>query len=191
MSLGARMAQLRLRQDESLQDVADAVGVSKAHIWELEKGRAANPSMTLLQGVADHFGVKISFLIGEDVDSPDADQRLARMFRQARELSEDDLDLIDSMITTMLERQLRDPAGRRASARARTLHTAERGRKRRLRLAEEQTGEAPVVEDAKKRSAVRQTMFEKLVRRRKRSSKPTGVADRPPNTTETPPEPCT
>jgi transcriptional regulator with XRE-family HTH domain len=188
MSLGARMAQLRLRQDESLQDVADAVGVSKAHIWELEKGRAANPSMTLLQGVADHFGVKISFLIGEDVDSPDADQRLARMFRQARELSEDDLDLIDSMITTMLARGHQDRAGRRLAARARTLRAAERGRKRRLRIAEGITGEAPVATDAQKSREVRKAKRKLVVLGRERSPKRTGVADRLPLTTDPPPE---
>jgi len=37
MTLGARIAQLRRNKGESLQKVADAVGVSKAHIWELEK----------------------------------------------------------------------------------------------------------------------------------------------------------
>ena len=39
MGLGVQITQLRLQKAESLQQVADAVGVSKAHIWELEKGR--------------------------------------------------------------------------------------------------------------------------------------------------------
>ena len=186
MSLGARMAQLRLRQDESLQDVADAVGVSKAHIWELEKGRAANPSMALLQGVADHFGVKISFLIGEDVDSPDADQRLARMFRQARELSEDDLDLIDSMITIMLERSHKRRAGRRSLTRPRTLRPAERGRKRRLRIAEEPAGNALVAVDVQQVEKAHQTIFKSIGTQKKRSSKRTGIADGQPLTTDAP-----
>jgi hypothetical protein len=48
MSLGARLTPLRLAKGESLQQVADAVGVSKAHIWELAKGRTDNPSMALV-----------------------------------------------------------------------------------------------------------------------------------------------
>ena len=40
MSLARRVAKLRREKGQSLQDVADAVEVSKAHIWELEKGRA-------------------------------------------------------------------------------------------------------------------------------------------------------
>lgn len=108
MGLGARMAQLRLEKKESLQQVADAVGVSKAHIWELEKGRTKNPSMALLEGVADHFGVTIAFLIGEDVDAVDADQKLARMFRQAKDLGEADLELLDTMMKAMLQRRGKD-----------------------------------------------------------------------------------
>ncbi len=108
MGLGARMAQLRLEKKESLQQVADAVGVSKAHIWELEKGRTKNPSMALLEGVADHFGVTIAFLIGEDPDAIDADQKLARMFRQARDLGNADLELLDTMMKAMLLRRGKD-----------------------------------------------------------------------------------
>ena len=45
MTVGRRINEFRLARGESLQDVAGAVGVSKAHIWELEKGRADNPSI--------------------------------------------------------------------------------------------------------------------------------------------------
>ncbi|MGJ8563103.1 MAG: hypothetical protein ACSHXY_06070 [Alphaproteobacteria bacterium] len=38
---------------ESLQDVPDAVEVSKAHIWKIEKERAKNPSMDLVTRLAD------------------------------------------------------------------------------------------------------------------------------------------
>src|SRR5215216_6830230 len=86
MGLGARITKLRMGKRESLQDVADAVGVSKAHIWELEKGRTDNPSMALVTRLADHFGVSIRSLVGEDIDAKDADEHLARMFRQAGEL---------------------------------------------------------------------------------------------------------
>ena len=105
IKLAARLNQLRLRKAESLQDVATAVGVSKAHIWELEKGRADNPSMGLVTRLAEHFGVSVASLIGEDPGAPDADVELARMFRQAQELDDTDRRLLDQLLQGFLERQ--------------------------------------------------------------------------------------
>ena len=105
MSLGRRINELRLPRGESLQDVASAVGVSKAHIWELEKGRTDNPSMALVTRLADHFAVSIRFLVDEDIEAPDADEDLARMFRQARELDANDRQVLDDMLQSFLKRQ--------------------------------------------------------------------------------------
>ena len=55
MGFGARIAELRRSRKESLQDVADAVGVTKTHIWELERGRTSNPSLTVIQGHRQPF----------------------------------------------------------------------------------------------------------------------------------------
>src|SRR5829696_3809750 len=105
VGLGARISELRLKSRQSLQDVADAVGVSKAHIWELEKGRTDNPSMALVTRLADHFGVSIRYLVGEDVDADDADEKLARMFRQASKLAPEDRAILDDMMQSMLKRR--------------------------------------------------------------------------------------
>ena len=45
MSFAARLHHLRLRKGYSLQKVADAIGISKAHVWNLEKGTSDNPSI--------------------------------------------------------------------------------------------------------------------------------------------------
>jgi len=66
MSLAARLKQLRVAKGESLQEVAEAVQSSKAHIWELEVGRSKNPSLELLSRLASHFKVTIAFVLGED-----------------------------------------------------------------------------------------------------------------------------
>ena len=110
MSLGSRLTDLRLAKGFSLQQVADAVSVSKAHIWELEKGRTENPSMGLVTRLADHFGVSLSFLVGEDPDATDADPALARMFRQAGELYIDDLEILDEMMQSLLKRRRKNGA---------------------------------------------------------------------------------
>jgi transcriptional regulator with XRE-family HTH domain len=107
MSLGRRLAQLRRKKGQSLQQVADAVGVSKAHIWELEKGRTDNPSMALVTRLADHFKVTVAFLVGEDVASKDADRDLQRMFRQAGRLHDRERAMMDEMLQTLLKHQER------------------------------------------------------------------------------------
>ena len=86
MSLGARLTRLRLDKGESLQQVADAVGVSKAHIWELEKGRTDNPSMALVT-------------------------RLADLFRQAKKLTPEELALLDDMMRSLLKRRRKTGPG--------------------------------------------------------------------------------
>jgi transcriptional regulator with XRE-family HTH domain len=70
MSLATKLAELRRNKHESLQRVADAIGVSKALIWELEKGRIANPSMEVISGLSSHFGVSIEWLTDESRTDP-------------------------------------------------------------------------------------------------------------------------
>ena len=102
MGLGRRITELRLKSKQSLQEVATAVEVSKAHIWELEKGRTDNPSMGLVTRLADHFGVSVTMLVGEDVKAKDADPELQRMFRQAQKLKPNERQLLDDMMQSML-----------------------------------------------------------------------------------------
>ncbi len=104
MALSDRLTRLRLDKGESLQQVADAVGASKAHIWQLEKGRTENPSMTLLTNLADHFGLTVAALVGEDPQAG-GDTKIGRMFRQAGDLAPDDLDLLDDMMQSLLRRR--------------------------------------------------------------------------------------
>lgn len=87
MALGARLRELRTKAGESLQQVADAIGSSKAHIWELEIGKNKNPSMDSLNKLATHFNVTVAFLIGEDPDAADQDPEIVAMFRGLKRLS--------------------------------------------------------------------------------------------------------
>lgn len=104
-ALASRLRRLRLNKGDSLQQVADAVGVSKAHIWELEKARTDNPSMQLLTKLADHFRVKVAYLVGEDVEADDADLELQRMFRQAQDLDARDRESLDALLQSFLDRK--------------------------------------------------------------------------------------
>lgn len=88
MSLGARLTELRLRRGQSLQEVADAVGVSKTHIWAMEKGRSENPSLDLLKKLAEHFKVPLDFLAGADSALTLDDVEAEQFFRDFKSLSE-------------------------------------------------------------------------------------------------------
>jgi transcriptional regulator with XRE-family HTH domain len=104
MAVGAKLKRLRLKKGESLQDVADAVRASKAHIWELETGKSRNPSLDLLTRLSDHFSVSLSQLVGEAPEE-EADQELMVLFRNLKELDEDDKELLKDIIDKMRKRE--------------------------------------------------------------------------------------
>lgn len=101
MGLGMRLKSLRDKTGESLQQVADAVGVSKAHVWELEKERSANPSFDLVQRLAKHFGVSVDVLVGDGEEPASEDLEISRMHRDLQELSARDRQAVASMIEAL------------------------------------------------------------------------------------------
>ena len=93
------------QKNQSLQEVADSVGASKAHIWEIERGGSRNPSMDLLNRIADHFGVSITFLVGEEPPG-ELTEELIALYRDLKDLSESDRETIRN-----LTKQLKDSKG--------------------------------------------------------------------------------
>ncbi len=89
MGIGARLKELRITKKKSLQDVADAVGASKAHIWELERGGTKNPSMELLTNLAVFFDVSVSNLVGEEPPASEQDELIV-LYRDLKGLDEKD-----------------------------------------------------------------------------------------------------
>ena len=61
--------------------------------------------MALVERLADHFGVSIGYLVGEDVGAPDADRELSRMFRQASKLTPAERAILDDMMQSLLKRR--------------------------------------------------------------------------------------
>lgn len=92
MSFAAKLKKLREKKGQSLQQVADGVGVSKAHIWELEAARSANPGLELLKKLAQHFGVSIAYLTDDTADT--ATDLTQQFFREFEGLSEGDWDML-------------------------------------------------------------------------------------------------
>jgi transcriptional regulator with XRE-family HTH domain len=94
MSFGTRLHDLRLRKSMSLQDVATAVGISKAHVWNLEKELSGNPSIELVVKIADLFRVRVADLVGENPQADDEAPEMVAMFRDLKNLDERDRETI-------------------------------------------------------------------------------------------------
>ena len=94
MSLGARLAELRLRKGESLQTVATAIGISKTHVWQLEKGNSENPSIDLLKKLAEHYSVPVTFLADAHADATLDDAEAQQFFRDFKSLSGAERDVL-------------------------------------------------------------------------------------------------
>jgi transcriptional regulator with XRE-family HTH domain len=105
MALAARMKELRIKTRKSLQEVADEVGASKAHIWDLETARAKNPSIELVTKLAKCFNVSVADLIGENPHGEDEQPQLVAMYRELKDLSEDDRKAIQSMMDHFRKRE--------------------------------------------------------------------------------------
>jgi len=103
MSLGVRLKELRIKKNRSLQDVADAVKASKAHIWEIESGGSKNPTMELLDRLADYFGVSVSYLVGEEPDEKQAE--LVALYRDLKKLDEGDRKTIQVIMQRLKEKK--------------------------------------------------------------------------------------
>lgn len=67
ITFGERLRMLRIRQELSLQQVADALGMLKGTIGNLEHDRK-NPSVETLIELADFYDVSIDYLVGRSDD---------------------------------------------------------------------------------------------------------------------------
>lgn len=103
MQISERLFSLRQKSGQSLQDVADAVGVSKAHVWELEKGRSKNPSFDLVRKLAGHFGVSLDVLTGDSQEPDPGTMQVERIHRGLDDLSDRDRAVVEKMIQSMKE----------------------------------------------------------------------------------------
>jgi transcriptional regulator with XRE-family HTH domain len=94
MSFATKLKELRIKKRASLQQVADAVNTSKAHVFDLEKGTSANPSKELLLKLAKYFQTSVSDLIGEDPNAPGEQPELIALYRDLKELNPTDRETI-------------------------------------------------------------------------------------------------
>lgn len=59
-----RIAELRRLRKMSLEEVAGASGFTKSHVWEMEAGRARNPTVRAVWALARALGVTPAHMLG-------------------------------------------------------------------------------------------------------------------------------
>ena len=63
--VGQTLKVLRIKNKKSLDKVCKDLNISKAHLWEVEKGRK-NPSFSYVVNLARYYGVSLDYLLGEE-----------------------------------------------------------------------------------------------------------------------------
>lgn len=105
MSFASKLHELRRERRMSLQDVASAVGITKAHVFNLEKGNTANPSMELVIKLAELFRVRLADLMGDNPEAEDQPAEMVAMFRDLKGLTQSDRETIRMLMETMKKRR--------------------------------------------------------------------------------------
>ena len=105
MTFGLKLKELRIAKNKSLQDVANAIGVSKAHLWDLEKGKSKNPSLDLITGLASYFKISVAELVGEDPNALNEEPELVALYRDLKALGPTDLEAISLLVNQFKKRK--------------------------------------------------------------------------------------
>ena len=98
-TLGARLRRLREAKKLTLQQVADAVGCTKAYIWELEMKEGQRPSAERVHLLAKVLGVTMEDLMNETNEQvPEATVEDVAFFRQYATMSDDEKNRVQDMM---------------------------------------------------------------------------------------------
>ena len=90
---GARLRRLREAKKLTLQQVADAVGCTKAYIWELEMKDGQRPTAERIQKIAQVLGVTMEDVMGTPMqEAPQASAEDVAFFREYAGMTDEEKD---------------------------------------------------------------------------------------------------
>lgn len=94
-----KLRKARTAKKATLEDLAEAIGSSKAYVWQLENKKSAKPSADLLLKIANFLAVSPDFLLDDDREEQTEAQLDDAFFRTFRRLSESDKRYIHRIMT--------------------------------------------------------------------------------------------
>lgn len=68
--IAKRCVALRKKRGLSLDEAGERAGFTKSHMWEFEQGRAVNPTIRMLLGLARAYGVSLEHIVGISTGEP-------------------------------------------------------------------------------------------------------------------------
>lgn len=105
-TFGARLRRFREAKGLTLQQVADAVGCTKAYIWELEMKEGQRPSAERVQKIAQALGVTMEDVMGTPMqEAPEASPEDVLFFREYAGMAEEDKKNYQSILKMMFSRK--------------------------------------------------------------------------------------
>ena len=105
-AFGARLRRLREAKNLTLQQVADAVGCTKAYIWELEMKDGQRPSAERIQKIAQVLGVTMEDVMGVPMQqAPDASPEDVAFFREYAGMTEEEKKHYQDVLKIMFSRK--------------------------------------------------------------------------------------
>lgn len=108
-AFGNRLRRLREARKLTLQQVADAVGCTKAYIWELEMKEGQRPTAERVQALARVLGVKMEDVMGEAIEeAPQASPEDVQFFREYVGMSKADKQRYRQALELMFGRRQDD-----------------------------------------------------------------------------------
>ena len=101
-SLGQRLKRLRTACDMDVATLAEASGLSKPYIWQIEEGRRKTPSGEKLLKLASGLGVTVGELLGAEEgitheelsETPEALQKLVRSRGRKLDIRREDVAML-------------------------------------------------------------------------------------------------
>ncbi len=94
-----KLRKIRTGRNKTLEELAGAIGTSKAYVWQLENKKKAKPSAALLLKIANYLGESPDFFLDDQADEPSETQLEDAFFRKFRKLSENDKRYINKIVS--------------------------------------------------------------------------------------------
>lgn len=100
---GEKLRGMRVAKRRTLEELAAAVGSSKAYIWQLENKKNAKPSADLLLKIAKYFGEPPEFFLDDSIVEPAENHVEDAFFRKYRNLSDSDKRAIERIVSKLYD----------------------------------------------------------------------------------------
>ena len=100
MTTGQRLREIRTKRGKTLEDVADAIGVTPTSISKYESDRIKNIPQSKLEMIAEYLDVSVSYILGLDKKEHENiilsidEQMLIETYRQLSPLDQETVHIL-------------------------------------------------------------------------------------------------